>query len=104
MMFKLFFPQNRVATLGVLTVSVQDPRGRVRLFAIYSAFMPLKIVDGALVAFLHMVVTSVAGARDTSCFRGPKSTFPDRRKGSERFYFEMQISRQVQHFGHGGDR
>ena len=39
----------------------------------------------------------VAGARETSCFGGPKSTFRDRRKGSERFYFEVQILWQVQH-------
>ena len=32
-----------------------------------------------------------------------KSTFRDRRKGSERFYFKRQISWQAQHFGHGGD-
>ena len=42
----------------------------------------------------------MAGARETSCFGGPKSTFRDRCKGSERLYFEVQISWQVQHFGH----
>ena len=46
----------------------------------------------------------VAGARETSCFGAPKSTCRDRRKGSELFYFEMQFSWQVRHFGHGGDR
>ena len=47
----------------------------------------------------------VAGARETSCFGAPKSTFRDRRKpGSEFFYFEMQFSWQAQHFGYGGDR
>ena len=46
----------------------------------------------------------VAGARETSCFGAPKSTFLDRCKGSELLYFEMQFSWQVQHFGHGGDR
>ena len=46
----------------------------------------------------------VAGARETSCFGAPKSAFRDRCKGSELFYFEMQFSWQVQHFGHGGDR
>ena len=35
----------------------------------------------------------MAGARETSCFGGLKSTFRDRRKGSERFYFKMQIFR-----------
>ena len=45
----------------------------------------------------------VAGARETSCFRGPKSTFRDRCKGSELLYFEMQFSWQAQCFGHGGD-
>ena len=30
-------------------------------------------------------------------------TFRGRRKGSERFYFEVQISWQVQYFGHGRD-
>ena len=35
--------------------------------------------------------------------RGPKSTFRDRCNGSERLCFEVQISWQVQHFGHGGD-
>ena len=42
----------------------------------------------------------MAGARESSCFGGPKSTFRDRCKGSELFYFEMQFSWQVQHFGH----
>ena len=47
----------------------------------------------------------MAGARETSCFGAPKSTFRDRRKpGSEFFYFEMQFSWQAQHFGYGGDR
>ena len=46
----------------------------------------------------------VAGARETSCFGAPKSTFRDRCKGSELFYFDMQFSWQVQDFGHGGDR
>ena len=41
---------------------------------------------------------------ETSCFGAPKSTFRDRRKGSELFCFEMQFSWQVQPFGHGGDR
>ena len=31
----------------------------------------------------------VAGAWETSCFGGPKSTFRDRRKGSERLYFNV---------------
>ena len=31
-------------------------------------------------------------AQGNRFFGGPKSTFRDRRKGSERFYFEMQIS------------
>ena len=39
----------------------------------------------------------MAGARETSCFGAPKSTFRDRRKGSELLYFEMYISWQVQH-------
>ena len=41
----------------------------------------------------------VTGAGESSWFGGPKSTFRDRRKGSERFDFEMQISWQAQ-FGH----
>ena len=47
----------------------------------------------------------VAGARETSCLGGPKTTFRDRRKGSERFYFQiqLQIPWHVQYFGHGGD-
>ena len=44
----------------------------------------------------------VAGARETSCFGGATSTFRDRCKGSERLYFERQISCQVQLLGHGG--
>ena len=40
----------------------------------------------------------VAGAKE-----GPKSTFRDRCKGSERFYFELQTSWQAQRFGHDGD-
>ena len=44
----------------------------------------------------------VAGIRETACFGGPKSTFRDRRKGSERCYFDAQISWQLQHFRHGG--
>ena len=31
-----------------------------------------------------------------------KVDFRDRRKGSQRFYFEVQISRQARHFGHDG--
>ena len=46
----------------------------------------------------------VAGARETSCFGAPKSTFRDRCKESEMFDFEVQFSWQAQHFGHGGDR
>ena len=46
----------------------------------------------------------VAGARETSWFGAPMSASRERRKGSELFYFEMQFSWQVQHFGHGGDR
>ena len=43
----------------------------------------------------------MAGARETSCFGASKSTFRDKCKGSELFYFEMQFSWQVQqHFGH----
>ena len=30
-------------------------------------------------------------ARETSCFGGPKPSFRDRCKGSERLYFEKQI-------------
>ena len=45
----------------------------------------------------------VAGSRETSCFGASSSTFRDRCKGSELFYFELQFSWQVQHFGHGGD-
>ena len=41
----------------------------------------------------------MAGARETSCFGAPKSTFRDRCKGSELLYFEVQFSWQVQHFG-----
>ena len=40
----------------------------------------------------------VAGAKKTSCFRAPKLIFRDECKGSERLYFEVQISWQVQHF------
>ena len=40
----------------------------------------------------------MAGTRKTSCFGGPKSTFRDRRKGSERLDFEVQISWQAQQF------
>ena len=39
----------------------------------------------------------MAGARETSCFGAPKSTFRDKCKGSELLYFEMQFSWQVQH-------
>ena len=46
----------------------------------------------------------MAGARQTSCFGAPKSTFRDKCKGSELSYVEMQFSWQVQHFGYGGDR
>ena len=46
----------------------------------------------------------MAGARETSCFGAPKPNFRDRCKGSEVIYFEMQLSWQVQRFGHGGDR
>ena len=47
----------------------------------------------------------MAGARETSCFGAPKSTFRGRCKGSELFcYFDMKFSWQAQHFGHGGDR
>ena len=45
----------------------------------------------------------VAGARETSCFGAPKSTFRDRCKGSERLDFETQILREVPRFGHGSD-
>ena len=38
----------------------------------------------------------MAGARETSCFGAPKSTFRDRHKVSELFYFEMQFSWQAQ--------
>ena len=37
----------------------------------------------------------MAGARETSCFGGATPTFRDRRKGSERLYFEAQISWQA---------
>ena len=57
---------------------------------------------GAARIFAHDGHFFVAGARETSCFGGPKSTFCDRCKGSVRFYVEMQISLQVQHFGHEG--
>ena len=40
----------------------------------------------------------MTGARETSCFAAPKSTFREC-KGSELFYFEMQFSLQAQHFG-----
>ena len=46
----------------------------------------------------------VAGARETSCLGASKSTFRDRCKGSELFYFEVQFSWQAQVVGHGGDR
>ena len=57
--------------------------------------------DCALVALAHFRTwwpLFVAGARETSCFGGPKSTFRDRCERSERLYFEVQISLQVQHF------
>ena len=44
----------------------------------------------------------MAGARETSCFGGAKSAYPDRRQGSERLRLELQSSWQVQHFGHPG--
>ena len=65
--------------------------------------------DCALVvpcAFWYMVVT-FRGRRKGNLVPivgASKSTFRDRRKGSELFYFEVQFSRQAQHFGHGGDR
>ena len=37
----------------------------------------------------------MAGARETSCFGGPKSAFRDRCKGSERLYFEVPPLRQT---------
>ena len=46
----------------------------------------------------------VAGAGETSCFGASKSTFRDRCKGSELFYFEMQFSWPVQHIEQVGDR
>ena len=47
----------------------------------------------------------MASARETLCFGAPKSTFRDKCKGSELFYFTLQSSCQVQqHLGHGGDR
>ena len=47
----------------------------------------------------------MAGAGETSCIGASKSTFRDRCKGSELFYFEKQFSWQAQYFGHaGGDR
>ena len=39
----------------------------------------------------------MAGAGETSYFGASKSTFRDRCKGSELFYFEVQFSWQVQH-------
>ena len=54
-------------------------------------------------AFSHMVLT-FRGRRKGNLFGAPKSTFRDRCKASELFYFEMQFSWQVQHFGPGRDR
>ena len=53
-------------------------------------------------AFWYKVVTFRGRRKGNLVF--PKSSFRDRRKGSELFYFEMQFSWQAQHFGHGGDR
>ena len=97
--------------------------------AIYSTFMPLDIINVhfrlrrlAKSACPRRVLQAtalslwcrahfgtwwslfVAGAREASCFGAPTSTFRDRCKGSELFYFEMQFSWQAQHFRHGGDR
>ena len=54
---------------------------------------------GAVRIFAHS--DHFSGARETSCFGAPKSTFHDRCKGSELLYFELQFSWQAQHFGHG---
>ena len=56
-----------------------------------------------------LVVVSCAFRNMVVIFRGRHkgnlvSTFCDRCKGWELFYFEMQFSWQVQRFGHGGDR
>ena len=51
-----------------------------------------------------MMVTFRGRRKGASCFGASKSTFRDRCKGSELFYVEVQLSWQVQHFGHGGDR
>ena len=47
-----------------------------------------------------MMVTFRGRREGNRVFGGPNSTW---RKGPERFYFEVQISWQGQHFGHGGD-
>ena len=59
--------------------------------------------DCALVVVPYAFVF-VASAEETSCFPGPKSTFRDRCKGSERFTSKCRFrGRYLQHFGHGGD-
>ena len=55
--------------------------------------------------FSHVVVTFRGRRKGNLVFRCSKVDFSDDRcKESELFYFEMQFSWQVQHFGHGGDR
>ena len=109
-------PINNAVTLGVLTVVVKGRslvevlrRGvwLVRCYAQYihasrnpqRAFRLRRLAKsgaGAGACRTHFRTwwsLFVASARETSrsCFGGPKSAFRDRRKGSERCYFEMQI-------------
>ena len=94
------------------------PRGRVRPFRCYlqyihasrnprRAFQLRRLAKSAAAAGVVATALSLwrrthfrtwrpifaAGARETSCFGGPKSTIRDTRGGSERFCFEVQILR-----------
>ena len=108
-----FSPNSGVLTVGVkhrCLIEVSHGRGRlVRCYLQYihasrnprSAFRLRRVARSAwprrvlLATALLLWSLFVAGARGSSCFGGPRPTSRDRRKGSQRLYFEMQSSWQV---------
>ena len=98
----LYFSSKNVDTLGVLTVRVSGrclievSHGRVRLFRRRLG----NLVGRAAAAGARRDCALVVAPR---AFSDMVVTFRGRRKGSERFYFDVQISWQAQHFGSGGD-